>query len=43
MTIEAGQHVQAAFDHEADLIDDIEAAEDLDDLTSIDIESGWPS
>lgn len=43
MTIEAGQHVQAAFDHEAELIADIDAAGDLDELAEIDIGSGWPS
>ncbi len=35
-------HVQAQFDHEADLAADIKAASDLDALTAIDLEAGWP-
>ncbi|WP_162150819.1 DUF4376 domain-containing protein [Methylosinus sp. 3S-1] len=35
-------HVQACFDREAALVQDIAAAADLDALAAIDIASGWP-
>lgn len=35
-------HIQAQFDHEADLATDISAAADIPALNEIDIESGWP-
>lgn len=36
-------HIQACFDHEASLTDDIAAAADASELAAVDIEAGWPS
>ena len=35
-------HVQACFDHEAVLLDAINAAETVEELEAVDISSGWP-
>jgi hypothetical protein len=35
-------HVQACFDHEADVAAEIDAAETLAELQAIDVSAGWP-
>ena len=35
-------HVRACFDHEADLLDAINAAETVKELEAVDINAGWP-
>ena len=35
-------HVQACFDHEAVLLDAINAAETVEELEAVDINAGWP-